>query len=217
MAQRLLADLVLEGESVRLRPHRVDDAPAAFLLLAGEQEILRWLVWDGPSTPAELAEHFGSWLVAGAGGPDLRLAVEERASGTLVGSISLRFGGHPEQGDTGYWIGVPFQRRGFGSEALALAAHLAFRHLGTQALYAWVFVGNDVSRRILERAGFTLVRTVPRRVMKHGTRVDEWHFVLLSSEWRRLRSDFRPAREELRWHEEESDDGLDPTSTFRTG
>lgn len=217
MAQRLLADLELEGEQVRLRPHRVEDADAAFRLLAGEQEILRWLVWDGPSTPAELAEHFGSWLVTASGGPDLRLAVEERASGTLVGSISLRFGGHPQQGDTGYWIGVPFQGRGFGSEALALAAHLAFRHLGAQSLYAWVFVGNDTSRRMLERAGFTLVRTVPRRVNKHGARVDEWHFVLLASEWRRLHGDFRPAREELHWREEEGDDGLDSTSVFRAG
>jgi len=208
MAKRHLTGLLLEGERARLRPHRVEDAEEAFALLAGRDEILRWLVWDGPASAQELAEHYRTWLVEGQG-DDLRLAVEACTDGRLVGSVSLRFGGHPGQGDTGYWIGVPFQGRGLGTDALALTAHLAFRHLAAQSLYAWVFVGNDASRRVLERTGFTLARTVPGRVKKRGARVDEWHFVLLASEWRRLRGDFRPRVEELAWMDGEWDPTAD--------
>jgi len=190
----------------------VEDAGPAFAMLAGEDAILRWLVWDGPSSETELEEHYRTWLVDDQGAPDLRLALEERSGGTLVGSLSLRFGGHPEQGDAGYWIGVPWQRRGLGGEALLLAAHLAFRHLGAHSLYAWVFVGNEASRRVLERAGFSLVRTVPGRVSKRGVRVDEWHFVLLSSEWRRLHGTFRPRREEVRWSELTREGRVEPSS-----
>jgi len=199
---RRLVTLDLAGALVRLRPHEPADAEAAFALLAGEQEILRWLVWDGPAAADELADHYRTWRYDDGAVSDLRLAIEERASGALVGSITLRFGGHPGQGDIGYWIGVPFQGRGFGREALALGAHLAFRHLGAQSLYAWVFVGNLASRRVLEHTGFTLGRTVAGRILKNKKRVDEWHFVLLATEWRRLRADFRPQHEELGWRDE---------------
>jgi RimJ/RimL family protein N-acetyltransferase len=206
MPQRRLVDVDLCGERVRLRLHRAEDAAAAFALLEGQDEILRWLVWEGPSSPLDLAEYYrrGAHL---DGALDLHLAIEERAleeraSGALIGSLSLRFTGHPGQGDVGYWIGVPFQGRGFGREALALTAHLAFRYLGAQALQAWVFVGNVASRRVLEHSGFTLTRTVPGRIVKRGRRVDEWHFVLLSSEWRRLAVGVTPTSEKVAWRVE---------------
>lgn len=198
---RRLAALALEGERARLRLHRAEDARAAFELLAGREEILRWLVWEGPASSRELAEHYGRACVSSPGGLELRLALEDVASGALAGSFSLRFPGQPGQGDVGYWVGLAFQKRGLGREALELLAHLAFEHLATHALNAWVFVGNASSRRVLERTGFTLVRSVPGRVRKSGQRIDEWHFVLLASEWRRLRADFRPRRESLAWEE----------------
>jgi ribosomal-protein-alanine N-acetyltransferase len=215
---RRLAAVDLVGEHARLRGHRREDASAAFALLAGQDEILRWLVWDGPTTPAELAEYYRRWAIAGDGGHDLRLAIEDRASGALAGSLSLRFAGHPGQGDVGYWVGLAFQRRGLGHEALNLAAHLAFEHLAADSLYAWVFVGNAASRRVLERTGFTLVRTVPGRILKRGARVDEWHFVLLATEWRRLRSGFRPEREDVSWADDSALDALDsPPRPFPSG
>jgi RimJ/RimL family protein N-acetyltransferase len=209
MTRQRLAAIELVGARVRLRPHRGDDAAAAFSLLDGQDEILRWLVWDGPSSPVELREYYRHWCVEGQDGPDLRLAIEELATGRLAGSLSIRFGGHAGQGDVGYWVGLPFQRRGLGGEALALAAHLAFAHLGAQTLYAWVFVGNETSRKVLERTGFTLARTVNGRIQKRGRRVDEWHFVLLESEWRRRFADFSPGTAEVRWAESAEQDGLD--------
>jgi ribosomal-protein-alanine N-acetyltransferase len=206
---RRLAALDLAGARARLRPHRAEDADAAYALLAGQDEILRWLVWDGPLGAEELVAHYRGGGFEEGGTSDLRLAIEERASGALAGSITLRFGGHPGQGDLGYWVGVPFQRRGLGREAIELAAHLAFAHLGAASLYAWVFVGNVASRRVLEHAGFTLVRTVPGRIRKRGTLVDEWHFVLLLAEWRRLRSAFRPEHATVGWEEEDARGALD--------
>ncbi len=206
---RRLAGLELCGERVRLRPHRREDASAAFALLAGADEILRWLVWDGPARAGELEEYYANWQIEGPHGPELRLALEERASGVLAGSLALRFAGHAGQGDVGYWLGLPFQGRGLGREALALVARLAFAHLGAHTLYAWVFVGNQASRRVLEKNGFTLVRTVPGRVVKRGRRVDEWHLVLLSSEWRRLAGTARPSVESVTFEEPRAPAALD--------
>jgi len=199
---RRLARVELAGELVRMRPHRREDALPAYELLAGRDEILRWLVWDGPGSSEELEDYYARGVLHGEGGPELRLALEERASGRFAGSFALRFTGHAGQGDVGYWIGLSFQRKGLGSEAVRLASHLAFRHLGAHSLYAWVFVGNEPSRRVLERNGFTLSRTVPGRIQKRGARVDEWHFVLLASEWRRLALPLALREEAVVWEEE---------------
>ena len=216
MARRL-ATVDLCAARARLRLHRPADAAEAFLLLDGQDEILRWLLWEGPSSPRELAEYYRHGN-AYDGGPDLRFAIEDRSSGALAGSLSLRFGGHPGRGDVGYWIGLPFQGQGLGREALALAAHLAFRHLSAQALEAWVFVGNLASRAVLEHAGFTLGRTVPGRVAKRGRRIDEWQFVLSLGDWRRLRADFQPERETVEWADEGGADELElPLRPFSTG
>lgn len=204
---RRIARVDLSGERARLRLHRADDAAAAFLLLDGQDEILRWLLWDGPTSPVELAEHYRHGNPFD-GSPTLALAVEERASGALAGSLSLRFGVHPGQADVGYWIGTPFQGRGLGREAVALAARLAFLHLRARALEAWVFVGNVASRRVLEHAGFTLERTVPGRARKRGRRIDQWQFVLSLADWRRLCAGFRPVHEAVEWREDE-DGGLE--------
>ena len=206
MPRRRIAAVDLCSAHARLRLHGPEDAAAAFELLEGQDEILRWLLWEGPSTPVELAHHYrlGNPF---DGRPELRLAIEERSSGVLAGSFSLRFGIQEGRGDVGYWVGVPFQGRGLGREALALAACLAFRHLELRMLEAWVFVGNVASRRILEHAGYTLERTVNARVAKRGKRLDQWHFVLTLAEWRRLCAGFSPEREDVRWTEEADREG----------
>lgn len=201
MPRRRLTALELSGERARLRRHRPEDAPAAFALLAGQEAILRWLLWDGPESEEELASYYGGTRARELDGDSLHLALEERATGALAGSFSLRFSGQPGQGDVGYWVGLPFQGRGLGREALDLVAHLAFRHLKANALSASVFVGNTVSRHLLERCGFTLVRTAPGRSKKGGERIEEWHFVLLAREWRRLRAGFAPLGETVTWEE----------------
>jgi RimJ/RimL family protein N-acetyltransferase len=208
MARRLEA-LELVGVRACLRLHRPEDAAPAYALLAGCDEILRWLVWDGPAAVAELAEHYRHACSSGQGAPDLRLAIVERAGGALAGSLALRFEGHAGLGDVGYWVGLPFQRRGIGGEALLLAAHLAFAHLAADALEARVFVGNEASRRVLERAGFTLSHTSRGTTVKGGVRMREWRFVLLYGEWRRLGEGYRPRVETLRWVSAGEDDRLE--------
>jgi len=186
-----LADLEVVGPVVALRPQLPADAAAAFRLLHRREEILAWLLWEGPASRAELAVQFERWCVPGADATDLYLSIVERDGGTLLGQMVLRFSGHPPSADVGYWIGTPYQRRGHATEALGLAAHLAFESLGARCLCAWVFVGNQASRRALERNGFELVHTAHGQSMKRGNPVDEWYFVLLRDDWER-RSRTRP-------------------------
>ena len=55
-----LENAQLRGERVLLRPVCSGDAGRAFSLLHGCDEILRWLLWDGPASAAELEESYSS-------------------------------------------------------------------------------------------------------------------------------------------------------------
>jgi RimJ/RimL family protein N-acetyltransferase len=204
-----IASARLAGECVCLRPVRPEDAPAAFELLQGRESILRWLLWKGPSEVSELERSFAHWRrpFGGGGdagaeadtdaGADYLFAIEERASGDFVGTIGVRFGGHPEMGDMGYWIAEHVWDRGYATEAILLATAFCFRHVGAASLSAWVFVGNDASRRALEKNGFAFVRTAHQKVERDGIARDEWYLVLLREDWEAARGDWSPALEEI--------------------
>jgi len=182
-----LQSIRARGEKVLLRPHVASDAEEAFELLHAREPILRWLIWEGPEEVAELRSTYARWLVSGDEASDYQFAIVERESQQLIGSIALRFSGHPRTGDVGYWLGEPFWGRGYVTEAVELVAHVAFEHLGAEALCAWVFVGNEASRIVLERNGYSLVRTVEGRVRQGASQVREWYYTLLRSEWERSR------------------------------
>ena len=189
--------LALVGERVLLRPHAASDAAWAFPMLSGRDEILRWLVWRGPADEEELAALYARWLVRAENGEgEWRFAVVERAGESGVGSLTIRLRGNPPTADVGYWIGSEHQGRGYATEAVELATLFAFRHLRAQVLCGWVFVGNEPSRAVLERAGYRLVRTGAERRLG-DRRISEWYLALLRSEWETRARPYRPVEIEL--------------------
>lgn len=199
MTARRLAWVSLEGEKIALRPIQRDDAEAAFALLHRREPILRWLLWEGPAEVAELERFYADWARPNDHGWDYHFAIVEREQGALAGTIGVRFAGHPETGDLGYWLAERCWGRGYMTEAIALVSHLTFTYLDALSLCAWVFVGNQASRRALEKNGFTWVHTRERGAHKRGTAIDEWYLALLRSEWQARSRLVLPNREEVRF------------------
>jgi RimJ/RimL family protein N-acetyltransferase len=56
--------------------------------------------------------------------------------------------------ELGYWLGVPFWRNGYATEALHAVIDYAFTDLAHTALQAGARVTNPASRRVLEKCGF---------------------------------------------------------------
>lgn len=202
MAGRL-EHLTLEGDRVLVRPVDPADAARAFELLSGKEEILRWLVWQGPANDSELELRFARWRTdsddeEAETADDFNLAICDRETLELVGGISVRFRGHPGQGDLGYWIGRDSWGLGFATEAVRLVTWLCFHHLGASVLYGWVFVGNDASRKVLEKNGYVLTHTARGKIEKGGRVVDEWYLALSRWDWEHLEESFVPRTVELR-------------------
>jgi ribosomal-protein-alanine N-acetyltransferase len=179
----VLEELELEGEVVRLRPVRAEDAERCMEEVGGREEVLRWLCWAGPESVEQLRERYSNWRRGGEDGLDYELAICDAGADRMVGAVTLRFQGHPGQGDVGYWVAVDRWGRGYAGEAVRLLTDFAFRHGLADVLYGWVFVGNEASRRVLEKAGYTLEYTTRKSVAKHGREVEQWYLVQTASEW----------------------------------
>jgi RimJ/RimL family protein N-acetyltransferase len=191
------------GEGVLLRPVRASDAPRVYELVGGNHDILRWLVWEGPESIADLEGRFEHWARPAKDAVDYLFAVAERAAPDatdepLVGTLGLRCSGHAGMADVGYWIGQPYWGRGYATEAIGLATWLAFRHLGAHTVSASVFVGNDASRRALERNGFRLTHTGPARQDTPGRSVTEWVLTRIRTGWEADPERREPTAEDVR-------------------
>jgi len=198
---RWIESAILEGERVVLRPVHPDDGATAFRCIHGRRSILRWLLWGGPRSVEELEESFDCWRNPEGDETErgeYLFAIVDRARREFLGTIGLRFTDHPRMADIGYWLAEHVWNRGYATEAIRLATWFAFRHLRADSMCAWVFLGNDASRRVLEKNGFHLVRTVYDKVERDGKKRDEWYFVLLRQEWDAAVGEWAPAAEEVR-------------------
>lgn len=74
----------------------------------------------------------------------------------LIGGITLsNIRRQPAQAATlGYWVGEPFARHGYMSEALMAVRHHAFESMDLSRLEAACLPENTASRRLLERCDF---------------------------------------------------------------
>ncbi len=76
--------------------------------------------------------------------------------GTLLGGVTLSNvrRGVTQTASIGYWIGQPFVRQGYTSEALEAVLHHAYEDLGLNRIEAACMPRNGASIGVLERAGF---------------------------------------------------------------
>lgn len=79
-----------------------------------------------------------------------------RSDEALLGAITLDNirRGPAQSGTLGYWIGQPFARRGYMTEAIAALVHHAFAKLDLSRVEAACLPENAASRGVLEKSGF---------------------------------------------------------------
>lgn len=82
-----------------------------------------------------------------------------------IGSIGLMIGKQSNldlpdtEGEIGYWIGVPFWGQGLIPEATREIIRHAFEDLSLKTLWCGYFDGNEKSKRVQEKCGFTYHHT----------------------------------------------------------
>jgi RimJ/RimL family protein N-acetyltransferase len=106
------------------------------------------------------------------------------AGGQVVGSQSVHGDGFVSSHilKTGSWLGLAFQRQGYGTEMRTAVLELAFRVLGADAVRSGVIDGNVASRRVSEKLGY---RSVLREtIAPRGIALGHTIFELRREDWR---------------------------------
>ena len=149
--------------SDRLILRRLERTDAQVLRrLAGDWELARWTSDIPHPYDAAMAREFIAWADGEfTGGRRYVFAVVSRATGELVGVISLTLLGRVE-GELGYWIGRPYQRQGYASEAAARIVQFAFMDLAIQKVTAACLPDNEPSWRVMERCGLAYIDRIQR-------------------------------------------------------
>ena len=151
----------LRSDNLILRPLERTDAPAV-TKLAGDWEVARWTLDIPHPYDATMARDFIAWA-----GEELRsqrrffFAMVARATGELVGVISLTCNGAGE-GEIGYWVGRPYQGRGYAREAAAVMIALGFEALSLNRVVAACQPDNEPSWRVMEHCGMAYVEAIQR-------------------------------------------------------
>jgi len=180
--------IVLQTQRLILRQFTEDDVENLFELNS-DPEVMRYLTGGRPTPREELRDsiipfhltvyerldRLGTW------------AAESAATGQFLGWFHFRPG--PGQDikniDLGYRLRRPAWNAGHATEGSRALITMGFTELGVQRVFAHTMAVNTASRRVMEKCGLTLVRTIPYEGpdVIEGSEHGEVEYALTRTEW----------------------------------
>ena len=92
-------------------------------------------------------------------------AICEKENNIAIGAVELKLNGHTDmterddECELGYWLGEPFWGRGYMPEAAHALIKRGFEDLGMTTIWCGYYDGNEKSKRVQEKLGFTYHHT----------------------------------------------------------
>lgn len=141
----------LSTDRLVLRPFSPADAPDV-QRLAGAREVADTTLGIPHPYPDGAAE---GWIAthreSAASGTFYTFAIARKEDGALVGAIRLTVNQTHNKAELGYWIGVPFWRNGYATEAACKAVEFGFEMVGLNRVFARCFTRNPASARVMQK------------------------------------------------------------------
>jgi len=88
------------------------------------------------------------------------LAIAEKATDALCGTITIDVHKVFLRAELGYWIAIPHRNQGYATEAVGAVIGYGFAALGLRRIQATHSAGNPASGRVLEKAGMAYEGTL---------------------------------------------------------
>lgn len=139
----------------RLRPVRLDDAPALFALVDSNRVAFReWLPWiDGTRTADDTRAFLAGVIGANQAGVGAVLLIE--SGGRPCGVVGFNWvGAVNRSAGLGYWLAESHQGRGIMSASVRRLTEFGFEKLRLHRISIAAAEHNEKSRAIPERLGF---------------------------------------------------------------
>lgn len=148
-----------------------------------DPELQRWVPVPVPYE----REHGAGWVAdtppSWAADRELRWVITDAQDPAPLGALGLH-AHDASMREIGFWLAPWARGRGVMTAAARLACGWAFDDLGLGRIEWWANVGNEASRQVALRLGFTMEGTCRARLLHRGERVDGWVGGLLPGELR---------------------------------
>lgn len=174
---------IIETARLILRPFDIADA-AEVMRLAGDRAIADTTANIPHPYKEGMAEQ---WIAKHAEifekDQGITWAVTRREDGALLGAISLMGMIKGHQAELGYWIGKPYWKEGYCTEAGRAVLRYAFQEVALCRVHASHFTRNPASGRVMQKIGMRHEGCRRRHVMKWGKTDDQELYGILKDEW----------------------------------
>jgi len=151
--------MILKTERLILRPWNIEDAESLYEY-ASDPQVGPIAGWP-PHQDIEESRGVIENVFNGAECYAVCLKQDNKA----IGAIELKLNGHTDmtakddECELGYWIGRPFWGNGYMPEAAREIIRHGFEDLSMSVIWCGYYDGNEKSKRVQEKCGFTWYRT----------------------------------------------------------
>ncbi len=180
---KLTGHPVLRTRRLVLRPFAMADSEDV-RRLAGEWEIADTTLNIPHPYEEGMAE---KWISTHSTGFDentsLTFAITCRKDGKLLGAVSLTVQHSHSRAELGYWIGKPYWRNGYCTEAARAVTEYGFTVLRLNRVFAMYMTRNPSSGRVMAKLGMKSEGIMRQHYKKRDVYEDFAMYGILRSEW----------------------------------
>ena len=116
----------------------------------------------------------------------LNFAIEIKETKKLAGSIGLKIEQKVNQGEIGFWVGVPYWGNGYCTEAVKSILEYGFNVQGLDRIYAFHFKGNEASGKVLNKIGMKYEGILKKEYWHMGKLKDTLHYGINKTDYNNL-------------------------------
>ena len=145
----------LETDRLTLRGMRVSDAPDMYEY-ARRPSVTEYLTWEPHASVEETKEYLTYVGQRYRTGDFYDWSVVDKASERMIGTCGFTsFNCPADSAEIGYVLNPAFQGKGLATEAVRRVLRFGFEELSLHRIEAHFILGNEASRRLMERVGMT--------------------------------------------------------------
>lgn len=173
--------MILQTKRLVLRPWQESDAEALYKY-ASDPQVGPAAGWPAHGSVSESRTIIREVLSA----PET-YAVILKSTNEPVGCIGFKMGSdtdltdREDEAEIGYWIGVPFWGLGLIPEAVRELLRYGFEELQLKTIWCGYYDGNEKSRRVQEKCGFTHHHTTEDIYVPHMDETRTGHVSSITS------------------------------------
>lgn len=161
---------------VKLRKLQLRDAPRMLELYASDK-LLQNLSVEKKAKDITLKDErkfIGGSLKAYRQAKPKGLSFAITVDGEFIGCIGINKIDYKNMNaEIGYWIGEPYWGKGYTSQAVKQLTELLFKKYKVVRVFAYAYLRNKASQRVLAKAGFKFEGIRRKAVKHHGKFIDD--------------------------------------------